>query len=111
MNIFVGNLPLQITEDELGQEFMGFGEVISVDVRSDERPGSGHPWAYGFVCMASKSEGDAAIAGLQGRSLGGQIIELIAALPVSVNRTKGSSNNGMASRFDGGHGQERRRLT
>ena len=111
MNIFVGNLPLGITEDELGQEFRGFGEVLSVDVRSDERLGSGQPWAYGFVCMASKSEGDAAIAGLQGRSLGGRIIEVIAALPVSGNRAKGSSNNRIASRFDGGPAQERGRLT
>ena len=88
MNIFVGNLPLEITEDGLRQEFMAFGQVISVDVMGDERRGSGHPWAYGFVFIASKSEADAAVAGLQGRSLGGRIIEVIVALPVSGNRAK-----------------------
>lgn len=105
MNIFAGNLPLEITEDELRQVFMAFGQVVSVDVRSDKRLGGGHPGAYGFVCMASKSEGDAAVAGLQGRSLGGRIIEVIAALPVSGNRAKGSSNNTIARRFGRGRDQ------
>jgi len=41
MNIYVGNLPLDITEDELRQEFTPFGQVISVSVMNDKYIGSG----------------------------------------------------------------------
>jgi len=49
MNIYVGNLPLEITENELRQEFMSFGEVISVTIMNDKYIGSGQLRGYGFL--------------------------------------------------------------
>jgi len=59
MNIYVGNLPLEVTEDELRQEFMAFGEVISAIIMNDKYIGSGQQRGYGFVEMPSQSKGKA----------------------------------------------------
>ena len=39
MNIYVGNLALQVTEENLRQVFMAFGEVTSVIIMSDKDTG------------------------------------------------------------------------
>ncbi len=53
MNIYVGNLSLEVTEEELRREFMAFGEVISVIIMNDKYIGSGQLRGYGFIEMAS----------------------------------------------------------
>jgi len=83
MNIYVGNLPLEITENELWQEFMSFGEVISVTIMNDKYIGSGQPRGYGYVEMASKSEGATAIASLEGKKLRNRVVNVVEALPLS----------------------------
>lgn len=93
MNIFVGNLPLEMTEDELRQQFAAFGQVMSVSVMNDKYIGSGQPRGYGFVEMASKSEGAHAVDGLNGRTIRGRLVEVVEALPLSHNRDKGSSHS------------------
>ena len=85
MNIYVGNLPLEMTEYELRQVFIIFGEVASVKIMNNKYIGSGQPWGYGYVQMASKSEGQAAVIGLQEKSLRGQVIKVVEALPLSDN--------------------------
>jgi cold-inducible RNA-binding protein len=82
MNIYVGNLTMETTEEELRQQFVPFGEVLSVSMMDDKYIGSGRPTGYGFVEMASKSEGAAAIAGLRGKSLRNRMIEVVEALPL-----------------------------
>jgi len=83
MNIYVGNLSLEMTEDELRKEFAEFGEVISVTIMNDKYIGSGQPNGYGYVEMASKSEGAAAIVHLEGKQLRNRIVKVIQALPLS----------------------------
>lgn len=90
MNIFVGNLSLDVTEAELRQEFMAFGEVLSVIIMNDEYIGSGQPRGYGFVQMSSKPAGEAAIVGLKGKRLGSRAIDVIEALPLSDKKGIGS---------------------
>jgi RNA recognition motif-containing protein len=85
MNIYVGNLSLGLNEDELRREFMAFGEVISVIIMNDKYIGSGQPRGYGYVQMASKSEGQTAVIGLQEKSLREQVIRVVEALPLSEN--------------------------
>lgn len=85
MNIYVGNLSLDLTEEELRQVFIVFGEVTYVIIMNDKYIGSGQPRGYGYVQMASKSEGQAAIIGLKGKNLRGQAIQVIEALPLSDN--------------------------
>jgi len=67
MQIYVGNLPYEITEEDLREEFEAFGEVASANIITDKF--SGRPKGFGFVEMASKSEAEAAITGLNGKTL------------------------------------------
>ncbi len=83
MNIYVGNLSLEMTEDELRKEFTEFGEVISVIIMDDKYIGSGQPRGYGYVEMASKSEGVIAIANLEGKKLIDRVVNVVEALPLS----------------------------
>ena len=93
MNIYVGNLSLEATEEELRREFMAFGEVLSVTIMNDKYIGSGQSRGYGFVEMTSQSEGQAAITALNGKSLRDRTIDVIRALPLSKNRGNGSYGN------------------
>ncbi len=97
MNIYVGNLSLEVTEEELRQEFMAFGEVISVTIMNDKYIGSGQSRGYGFVEMPSLSEGQAAITALNGKTLRHRTIDVIQALPLS-----GNGGNGFYSHKRGG---------
>ena len=83
VNIYVGNLSLETSEDELGREFAEFGEVTSVIVMNDKYIGSGQTRAYGYVEMPSKSEGASAITNLKGKKLRGRILKIVEALPLS----------------------------
>ncbi len=86
MNIYVGNLSLEVTEEELRREFLAFGAVRSVVIMNDRYIGSGQTKGYGFVEMASKSEGETAITSLKGKRIRSQGIDAIAALPLSDRR-------------------------
>ncbi len=83
MNIYVGNLSLEMTEDELRKEFAEFGEVISVTIMNDKYIGSGQSKGYAFVEMASKSEGSTAIDNLEGKKLRDRVVNVVEALPLS----------------------------
>ena len=50
---------------------------------NDKYIGSGQPRGYGYVEMASKSEGATAIAHLEGRTLRNRIVNVVEALPLS----------------------------
>ncbi len=69
MKIYAGNLSYEVTEEELRQEFEAFGEVTSVNIIMDKY--SGRPKGFGFIEMASVSEGQAAITALNGKTLKG----------------------------------------
>jgi len=90
MNIYVGNLPLEVTEGELRQEFMAFGEVISVTIMNDKYIGSCQSRGYAFVEMSSQSEGKAAIAAINDKALRHMTINVIEALPLSDKKGNGS---------------------
>jgi RNA recognition motif-containing protein len=91
MNIYVGNLSLDVTDEELRQEFRAFGTVVSVVIMNNKYIGSGQTRGYGFVQMASKCDGQAAITRLQGKILKSRVIDVVEALPLSDKRILGSS--------------------
>jgi RNA recognition motif-containing protein len=91
MKIYVGNLPSEITEQELREEFATFGAVTSVNIVKDKY--SGRPRGFGFVEMAVVSEGQAAIAGVNGKALKDQTLVVNAARPPSESRGGGSYGN------------------
>ena len=84
MNIYVGNLSYDVTEEELRQEFEAFGEVTSVNIITDKY--SGRPKGFGFIEMPSQSEGQAAITGLNGKTLKERTLNVNVARPRSDSR-------------------------
>ena len=100
MKIYVGNLSYDVTEEELQQEFTAFGEVTSVSIITDKI--SGRPKGFGFVEMASKSEGEAAITGLNGKTLKERTIVVNEARPRTDNRGGGSYGDRRGSGYGGG---------
>ncbi len=89
MNIYIGNLSLEVTKEELRQEFMAFGEVVSITIMNDKYIGSGQSKGYGFVEMPLKSEGEAAITALNQKALRHMMINVIEALPLSDHKDEG----------------------
>ncbi len=87
MKIYVGNLSYEVTEEDLRQEFGAFGEVTSANIISDKY--SGRPKGFGFVEMASKSESEAAITGLNGKTLKDRTIVVNESRPRTDNRGGG----------------------
>jgi RNA recognition motif-containing protein len=99
MNIYVGNLSRETTEDELRQAFEAFGQVTSVNIIKDRY--SGESRGFGFVEMSTKSEAEAAINGLNGTSLGERTL--------SVNEARPRSEGGRRPYGGGGFGGGGRR--
>ncbi len=99
MNIYVGNLSLDVTEEELRREFITFGKVISVTIMNDKYIGSGQSRVYGFIEMPSQSEGQAAITALNGKTLRHRMIDVIQALPLSDNGGNGSYSHKRGGRY------------
>ncbi len=87
MKIYVGNLSYEVTEEDLRQEFVAFGEVTSVSVITDKY--SGRPKGFGFVEMATKSEAEAAITSLNGKTLKDRTVVVNEARPRTDNRSGG----------------------
>jgi RNA recognition motif-containing protein len=102
VNIYVGNLSRDVTEDELRQEFEPFGQVVSVNIIKDRY--SGQSRGFGFVEMATKAEGQAAIDGLKDKLLQERTLDVNEARPRSEGRRSGGFGGG-----GGGGGGGRRR--
>ncbi len=81
MNIYVGNLPYNISEDDLKATFSEFGEVETVNIIKDKF--SGQSKGFGFVEMPSNSEADKAIKALNDTDLKGRNIKVNQAKPKS----------------------------
>lgn len=87
MNIYVGNLSREVTEEELRQAFAAFGQVTSVTILREKY--SGDSRGFGFVEMPSNAEGQAAIAGLKGKMLKDRTLDASEARPRSDRRGGG----------------------
>jgi RNA recognition motif-containing protein len=101
MNIYVGNLSHEATEDNLKEAFEVFGEVNTVTVIKDNF--TGRSKGFGFVDMPVKAEAQAAIEGLNGKDLKGRSLNVSEARPRSESRRGGARHGG--PRHEGGrHG-------
>jgi len=83
MFIFVGNLSLDVDENDLRSEFMVFGMVNTIILMNDLGIGSGQGRGCGYVEMPSVNEGESAIHCLQGKYIKGRKLDIIKALPVT----------------------------
>ena len=102
MNIYVGKLSYEVTEEDLRLAFEPFGQVESVTVIKDKH--SGQSKGFGFVEMASKAEGQAAIDGLNGKELKGRALNVNAAHPRTESRSSGGGYGGGRGGQGGGRG-------
>jgi len=103
MKIYVGNLSYDVTGEELRQEFQAFGKVESVSIITDKY--SGQSKGFAFVEMPSVSEGQAAIAALNGKTIRDRALTVNPARPRTNDRGGGS----YGGRRGGGFGGRQRR--
>ena len=92
MNIYVGNLSTEVTQEELLQTFEVFGEVSSAKIITDRY--TGMPRGFGFVEMRNQAEAQAAITELNGKELNGQILKVNEAHPRRDNQRGGGKRRG-----------------
>ena len=106
MKIYVGNLSYEVTEQDLRQEFEALGGVDSVNIIADKY--SGRPKGFAFVEMASKSEAEAAITELNGKTLKDRTIVVNESRPRTDSRGSGSYGNRRSGGYgSGGYGSNR----
>lgn len=91
MNIYVGNMSYDTTEDQLRQAFKAFGEVSTVRIITDRD--SGQPKGFAFVEMLGETEAAQAIGGLHGTEMNGRTMNVNEAKP----RSEGGGANGNRS--------------
>jgi len=96
MNIYVGNLSRDVTEEDLRQTFESFGKVDSTTIIKDKF--SGESRGFGFVEMPAKAEAEAAITGLNGKELKGRPLKVNEARPRPEGR-RGGGRRGGGRRF------------
>jgi len=79
MNIYVGNLPHSVTDDELRELFAKYGEVTTANVITDKY--SGQSRGFGFVEMPTQQDAEEAIKSLNGSDMKGRNLKVNQARP------------------------------
>ena len=84
MNIYVGNLSYEVTEEDLKESFEVFGEVEIVKVIKDNY--TGRSKGFGFVEMSNNADAQSAINGLNDKEIKGRTVKVNTARPRTENR-------------------------
>jgi RNA recognition motif-containing protein len=79
MNIYVGNLPSNATDEAIREAFESFGQVTSVRIIKDKYTGESR--GFGFVEMPDQAQAQAAMKSLNGKELLGRTITVNEARP------------------------------
>ncbi|MEW6737293.1 MAG: RNA-binding protein [Acidobacteriota bacterium] len=102
MKLYVGNLSYATTEGDLNNLFSQAGTVESARVVTDKDTGQSR--GFGFVEMASRSEGEAAISLLNGREINGRALKVNEAKPPeSRSNDRRKFGNSGGGRFGNRH--------
>ena len=88
MNIYVGNLSFEVTEEDLQEAFEAFGQIESVKIIKDNYNGKSK--GFGFVEMSNNAEAQSAISALNDKELKGRNLKVNMARP----RTENSGGRG-----------------
>ena len=99
MNIYIGNLPDSLTNDDLYMAFKAFGQVQSATIVRDKFTLQSR--GFGFVEMPNKEEAEKAISSLNGSDLKGNTVKVNEARP---KEDTGRGGSGRTSRPGGGGG-------
>lgn len=89
MNIYVGNLSYNTTEEDLKSVFGEFGNVDTASVIFDRA--TNRSKGFGFVEMGDDQEAQAAIDALNGKDLDGR--------PLTVNKARPRTENRQSNRY------------
>lgn len=103
MNIYIGNLPFNLGEEDLREIFEEYGEVASSKIISDKF--TGRSKGFGFIEMESAEEANKAIQELNNAEVGGRNIKVNESKP----REEGDRRGGGGDRRGGGGGGYQRR--
>jgi cold-inducible RNA-binding protein len=101
-NLFVGNMSFQTTESELRALFEPFGQITRVHIAMDRETGRARGFA--FVEMANDEEAAKAIAGLDGKEVGGRNLKVNEARPKTERGGPQSGGGGGGYKGGGGSG-------
>lgn len=105
-NIYVGNIPHAVTEEQLRALFEGFGEVSSVKMITDRE--TGRPRGFAFVDMADADEAQKAIDDLNGKEFEGRRLTVNESRPREARPRTGGGNRGGFGGNRGGFGNRDR---
>ncbi len=100
--LYVGNLPYTVRDEDLQQSFGEFGSITSAKVMMERD--TGRSKGFGFVEMGSDAEAQAAIAGMNGQSLGGRAITVNEARPMEARPPRTGGFGGGGGGYGGGGG-------
>ena len=87
MNIYVGNLSQQVTENDLREAFESFGQVTTIKIIKDRFTSESK--GFGFIEMPAKQEATSAMDDLNGTDLKGKTITVNEAKPRPDNHRNG----------------------
>jgi RNA recognition motif-containing protein len=102
MKLYVGNLSFKTSSEDLQELFSQAGTVESASVIEDRETGRSR--GFGFVEMATKEEGEAAIAQFNGKEVGGRNITVNEARPREDRGGGGGGRGGYGGGGGGGRG-------
>ena len=106
-NLFVGNMSFQTTESELRAMFEPFGQVSRVHIAMDRETGRARGFA--FVEMPNDAEAAKAIAGLDGKEVGGRNLKVNEARPKTASGGGPRGSSGPRGGSGGGFDRDRDR--
>src|SRR5579872_4657190 len=102
VNIFVGNLSYQTSQDELHAAFAQYGSVERVNIVTDRD--TGQPRGFAFVEMTERRDAETAIAQLNGAEMNGRAINVNEARPKPAGGGGGGFGGGRGRGGGGGRG-------
>ncbi|XP_004486966.1 polyadenylate-binding protein RBP47B' [Cicer arietinum] len=76
--IFVGNLDLNVSDEELKQNFLQFGDIVSAKVHAGK--------GCGFVQFGARASAEEAIQKMQGKIIGQQVIRVSWGRPLTARQ-------------------------
>jgi len=100
--LFVGNLSFDTTENDLQDAFAAYGTVTEANLMMDRM--TNRPRGFAFITMSTAEEAEKAIAGLNGRDLGGRALTVNVAKPREERPRSGGGGGGGGRREFGGGG-------
>lgn len=105
MNIYIGNLPFNLGEEDLREIFEEYGEVASAKIIMDKF--TGRSKGFGFVEMEDDSEANKAIEELNNAEVAGRNIKVNESKP-RENNNRGGGGGGYNRGGGGGYGRRDR---